>query len=180
METKKGGFQFFLDSFHQTSWSFIGISTVVCGSFWDIEKFKMAAATMVTKVQKMLNSLQTGDPFETWHKNRTSLKVVLFVFKIFKMAANIKILKIVKNSKIDFNGNGYLQGVRHAAPYCNHFTKYKNPPIWEKFGFQVVYDDANRYPLFGSHVMILLIISYLVERCVSYWSLLCIVDGLSL
>ena len=46
--------------------------------------------------------------------------------------------------------------------------KYKNPPIWEKFGFQVVYDDANRYPLFGSHVMILLIISYLVERCVSY------------
>jgi hypothetical protein len=26
----------------------------------------------------------------TWHKNRSSLKVVLFVFKIFKMAANIK------------------------------------------------------------------------------------------
>jgi hypothetical protein len=38
---------------------------------------------MVTKVQKMLNSLQTADPF-----------------KIFKMAANIKIKKIVKNSKM--------------------------------------------------------------------------------
>jgi hypothetical protein len=36
----------------------------------------MAAVAMVTKVQKMLNSLQAGDPFETWHKNRTSLKVV--------------------------------------------------------------------------------------------------------
>jgi hypothetical protein len=40
--------------------------------------------------------------------------------------------------------------------------KYKNPPIWAKFGFQVDYDVANWYPLFGSHVMILQIISYLV------------------
>ena len=36
----------------------------------------------------------------------------------------------------------------------------KNPLIWEKFGFQVDYDVANWYPLFGSHVMILQIISY--------------------
>ena len=35
--------------------------------------------------------------------------------------------------------------------------KYKNPPIWEKFGFQVDYDVANWYPSFGSHI-----ISYLV------------------
>jgi hypothetical protein len=32
--------------------------------------------------------------------NISSLKVVLFVFKIFKMVANIKIKKIVKNSKM--------------------------------------------------------------------------------
>jgi hypothetical protein len=32
--------------------------------------------------------------------SRSSLKVVLFVFKIFKMVANIKIKKIVKNSKL--------------------------------------------------------------------------------
>jgi hypothetical protein len=51
-------------------------------------------------VQKMLNSLQTADPFETGHKNRSSLKVVIFVFKIFKMDANIKIKKIVKNLKM--------------------------------------------------------------------------------
>ena len=31
----------------------------------------------------MLNSLQTAEPFETWHKNRSSLKVVLFVFISF-------------------------------------------------------------------------------------------------
>ena len=53
----------------------------------------MVAIAMVAKVQNMLNSLRTADPFETWHKNRSSLKVVLFVFKIFKMATNIKIKK---------------------------------------------------------------------------------------
>jgi hypothetical protein len=31
--------------------------------------------------------------------------------------------------------------------------KYKNPPIWGKFGFQVDYDVANWYPLFGSHII---------------------------
>ena len=30
-----------------------------------------------------------------------------------------KLLKIQKCK--DFNGNGYLQGVRHAAPYGDHF-----------------------------------------------------------
>jgi hypothetical protein len=29
----------------------------------------MLALAMITKVQKMLNSLQTADPFETSHKN---------------------------------------------------------------------------------------------------------------
>jgi hypothetical protein len=43
---------------------------------------------------------------------------VLFVFKIFKIATNIKILKIVKIPKlIDFKGNEYLHGVIHAAPH---------------------------------------------------------------
>ena len=68
-----------------------------------VKKFKMATVAMVTKVQKMLNSLQTADPFETWHKNRSSLKVVFFVIKIFKMATNIKIQKIVKNSKMNMD-----------------------------------------------------------------------------
>ena len=41
------------------------------------------------------------------------------------MAANIKIKKnknsLLKIQKLkDFNGNGYLQGVRHAAPYCDY------------------------------------------------------------
>jgi hypothetical protein len=30
-----------------------------------LKKFKMAAVAMATKVQQMLNSLQTADPFET-------------------------------------------------------------------------------------------------------------------
>jgi hypothetical protein len=56
----------------------------VCGSSSGLKKFKMAAVAMVTKVQTMLNSLRTADPFETWAINR-SFKVVLFVFKIFKI-----------------------------------------------------------------------------------------------
>jgi hypothetical protein len=34
-------------------------------SFWGLKKFKMVAVAMVTKVQNMLNSLRTADPFET-------------------------------------------------------------------------------------------------------------------
>jgi hypothetical protein len=40
METKKGGFNKILDSFHQTSLNFVGISTVVCGSFWGLKKIQ--------------------------------------------------------------------------------------------------------------------------------------------
>jgi hypothetical protein len=72
----------------------------------------MVAVAMVTKVQKMLNSNRTVDPFETWHKNRSSLKDVLFVFKIFKMAPNIKI-KIncwkFKNEKISMEMDIYRE-----------------------------------------------------------------------
>jgi hypothetical protein len=39
--------------------------------------FKMVAVAMVTKVQNMLSSLCTAEPFENWHKNRSLLKVVL-------------------------------------------------------------------------------------------------------
>ena len=35
----------------------------MCGSVWELEKFKMAAVAMVTKVLKMLNSLQTSKSF---------------------------------------------------------------------------------------------------------------------
>jgi hypothetical protein len=65
METKKGRFKKKLDSFHQTSSNFVGISTVVCGSVWGLSKFKMAAVAMVNKVQIILNSLRAADPFET-------------------------------------------------------------------------------------------------------------------
>jgi hypothetical protein len=34
METKNGGFKKNLDSFHQTSLNFVGICTIVFGSFW--------------------------------------------------------------------------------------------------------------------------------------------------
>ena len=109
---------------------------------------KMVAVAMVTKVQKMLNSLQTADPFETWHKNRSSLKVVLFVFKIFKMATNIKIQKSLKIQKWkDFSGNGYLQEVRHAAPYCDHFGL-----LWWPFWIQN-YRQNTKILRFGRNVV---------------------------
>jgi hypothetical protein len=34
-------------------------------AFGGLKKIKLAAVAMVTKVQKMLNSLRTADPFET-------------------------------------------------------------------------------------------------------------------
>jgi hypothetical protein len=42
---------------------FVEICTVVCGIFWGLNKFKMAAIAMVTKVQKMLNSFQISQIF---------------------------------------------------------------------------------------------------------------------
>ena len=79
METKKGGFKKngFLSSNFMKLCRNIHCSVA---AFEGLKKFKMAAVAMVTKVQKMFNSLQTEDPFETWHKNRSSLKVVFFVF----------------------------------------------------------------------------------------------------
>jgi hypothetical protein len=96
----------------------------------------MAAVAMVTKVQKMLNSNRTTDSFETWHKNRSSLKVVLFVFKMFKMATNMKIKKIVKNSKMNrFQWKWIFTHLTHVAPYGDHFYLLWWP-FWTKNGHQ--------------------------------------------
>jgi hypothetical protein len=50
---------------HRSVWQLLGL-----------KKFKMAAVAMVAKVQNMLNGNRTEDLFE----NRSSLKVVVFVF----------------------------------------------------------------------------------------------------
>jgi hypothetical protein len=48
------------------------------------------------------------------------------------MAANIKKKKLLKIQKWkDFNGNGYVQEVRHAAPYGDHFGL-----LWRTFWIQ--------------------------------------------
>ena len=107
------------------------------------------ANKLKNKVQKMLNSLQTADPFETWHKNRSSLKVVLFVFKIFKKTANIKIKKIVENSKMKkFQWKWIFTGSKTCCTIWRPFRfamvailnpkwppKYKNPPDLGKIWF---------------------------------------------
>ena len=179
---KTGGILFFFIPFIKLHELNRNIHRSVWQLLRGLNKFKMAAVAMVTKVQKMLNSLQTADPFETWHKNRSSLKVVLFVFKIFKMATISKWLPIKNQNKLlkipkwkDFNGNGYLQGVRHATPYCGHFGLLWRPiwiqndrqntkilPIWAKFGFQVDYNVANWYPNFTGMLSTM-------SRCADYF-----------
>jgi hypothetical protein len=49
----------------------------------ELKKFKMAA---VGHGAKNVKFTPYSDPFETRHKNKLSLKVVLFVLKVFKMA----------------------------------------------------------------------------------------------
>jgi hypothetical protein len=39
------------DFFHQTSWNIVGIFTVVCGSFWHVDKIQNGI-TMETEVPK--------------------------------------------------------------------------------------------------------------------------------
>ena len=76
---------------------------------------------------------------------------------IFKMIANIKIKKIVKNSKMKkFQWKWIFTGSKTCCTIWRQCSfamagilnpkwppKYKNPPIWTKFGFQVDYDVAN-------------------------------------
>jgi hypothetical protein len=85
---------------------------------------------MVTKVQKMIHSLRTTEPFETWHKNRDHHSKLCFLFLKFSKNQN-KLLEIQKWK--DFNGNGYLQGVRHAAPYEDHSGLLWRP-LWIQNG----------------------------------------------
>jgi hypothetical protein len=74
-----------------------------------------------------------------------------------RMAANIKIKKIVKNSKMKrFQWKWIFTGSKTCCTILRPFwfalvailntklpPKYKNPPIWAKFGFQVDYDVAH-------------------------------------
>jgi hypothetical protein len=73
------------------------------------------------------------------------------------MATNIKIKKIVKNSKMKrFQWKWVFTGSKTCCPIWQPFwfamvailnpkwpSKYKYAPIWTKFGFQVDYDVAN-------------------------------------
>jgi hypothetical protein len=73
------------------------------------------------------------------------------------MAANIKIKKIVKNSKMKkFQWKWISTGSKTCCTIWRQCwfamaailnpkwqPKYKNPPIWTKFGFKVEYDVAN-------------------------------------
>jgi hypothetical protein len=75
----------------------------------------------------------------------------------FKKATNIKIKKIVKNSKMKrFQWKWIFTGSKTCCTIWRPFwftmvailnpkwpPKYKNPPIWTKFGLQVDYDVAN-------------------------------------
>ena len=45
---------------------FVGISTLVCGSFWRVEKIKMATVAMVTKVQNGPQINKSSDLGEIW------------------------------------------------------------------------------------------------------------------
>jgi hypothetical protein len=78
------------------------------------------------------------------------------------MAANIKIKKIVKNSKMKrFQWKWIFTESKTCCTILRPFRfamaailnpkwppKYINSPIWAKFGFQVDYDVANWYPNF--------------------------------
>jgi hypothetical protein len=108
----------------------------VCGSFWGVEIFfKMAAVAMVTKVQNGWlpnHGYQFPTSKSTWKPNFDQIGRIFVFWRPF-----------------------WIQNGRHSKPtmdinsqHHNRYkmvAKYKNPPIWEKFGFQVDYDVANWY-----------------------------------
>ena len=49
---------------------FVGISTLVCGSFWGVEQIKMATVAMVTKVQNSPQIKKSSDLGKIWFPSR--------------------------------------------------------------------------------------------------------------
>ena len=99
--------------------------SVVCGSFWGLNKFKMAAIA-VTKVQNGRQIQKSSDLGEIWFPSRLWCCELIFIVG-FAMAA-------ILNSKWP--------------------PKYTNPSIWAKFVFKVDYDVANWYSTlvcYGGH-----------------------------
>ena len=100
---------------------------------------------------------------------------MLFVFKIFKMATNIEIKKMVKNSKMNiFQRKWIFTGSKTCCTIWRPFwfamvailnqkwpPKYKNPPIWAKFSFQVDYE-----------VLVLFVWGTFVTLCVTVTNIL--------
>ena len=133
---QKKGILKFLDSFHQNSWNFVEISTVVWGSFWGVEIIQNGARC---------------------HGNQGAKNVK---FTPNRMAANIKIKKIVKNSKMKtFQWKFIFIGSKTCCTILRPYwlamaailnpkwpPKYRNRRLWARFGFQVDYDVANWYP----------------------------------
>ena len=101
---------------------------------------------------------------------------MLFVFKMFKMAANINILNIVKNSKMKrFQWKWIFTGSKIYCTILRPFwfamvailnpkwsPKCKNLLIWAKFGFQVDYDVQIWYPNFTGMLSTM-------SRCADYF-----------
>jgi Ulp1 family protease len=130
IETKKGGFNFFFDPFHQTSWTWTFV-----GNRND--------RNMVQHVLLPVNI--------HFHWN-------LFIFEflmIFSIFILVAILKILKTKSTTLSDDLFLCQVSKPFRFAmvailnpKWPPKYHNPPIWAKFGFQVYYDVANWYPNF--------------------------------
>jgi hypothetical protein len=75
------------------------------------------------KVQKMLNSLQTADPFETWHKNRSSLKVVLcfWNFQNGRQYKNTKFHEVWWKESKFFLNPPFFVSMATAAKFVHRF-----------------------------------------------------------
>ena len=128
---------------------------------------------MVTKVQKMLNSIVQRILLKIDTKIDYHSKCLCFKNfqngRHFKMAINIKIKQIVKNSKMNrFQWKCIFTGSKSCCTVWQPFRfpmvvilnqkwppQYKNPPIWTKFGFH--HDSqklGSNYFLLCSHTIL--------------------------
>jgi hypothetical protein len=110
---------------------------------------------------------------------------MLFVFKIFKMTANINIKKIVKNSKMNrFQWKWIFTGSKTCCTIWRPFKfamvailnqkwppKYKNPAIWAKFGFQ--HDRVKNWALIISCYVLTLFFIHNTSTCIVRFGDIC-------
>jgi hypothetical protein len=133
METKNVGLKCFFDSFHQTSCNFVGISIVVCGSFWGVEKIQNVGRCHgnqgVKNVKFTPNSYMKFDERNQKHFNPTFFVSMATVAKFVQLIPIF--LAYLVPLDVDVVTIKFRNKNRSSLKLCSLFLKFSKWPTFQ-------------------------------------------------